>query len=297
MADVRPFVLAMTVRELKTLIEGRLGASAAGCVEKSDLVDLVLQRTEALHLSIHDLRHTSPESGGAAAAATTSAACPAAAHGPREGTYFDIDQEGPEWHFMRRGAKGLVQGGSEVWKSLAVDGGSPREFMRELIQKAIGTWVPEQYSEAPDDDAVSPMAHGTECEPLIAKMYAFYEKAELAKGGFYTHWDATFSDLYGASPDGRVMDKTTNKVMRLLEIKAPFSRMYLDVKPSHMAQMQYQMGVSGVAECDTVPSFLTSTSQKLRFHPKPKSSLCACRDRKPTRCGCGPGCSSFRNSS
>jgi hypothetical protein len=87
-------------------------------------------------------------------------------------------------------------------------------------------------------------------------MFADKMDLKLRPGGYYRHSDADLGQFYGASPDRLVLSRGADidgvplgDVCALLEIKAPFVRMYTDVAPHYMAQMQFQMWVSGVPLC------------------------------------------------
>jgi hypothetical protein len=170
------------------------------------------------------------------------------------GTFHSVEQNTRQWFRMRRGPKGLRVGSSEVGAVVgaALEQRPPRALYDKMVALMDNTWQEDPVGE--DEEDPPACAHGHRCEDLIAQMYSHYEKVPLADGGYYEHGE--FPDLYGASPDRRVMDPERGEAVGLVEIKAPFERMYKDVKDEHMAQMQYQLWCSGLQWCDYVAVFL-----------------------------------------
>lgn len=234
---------SLSVPELKDLLDDR-GVDHSGAIEKGDLVRLVRTGADG---QMTFARAIAP------------------------GQFHNIQQTSPEWFHIRRGEYGVRLGGSEVGFAVGVSPWTkPFQLYDEIVAKEEGTWVSD-----PDDDK-SALNHGNDCEPLIAGMYDYYvlgdgrvpEKDKndidegappkplpprqftLSEGGYYQHSDEYLGELYGASPDRRIMSKATGKVEHLLEIKAPYGRMHVCVKPEYMAQMQYQMWCSGLDQCD-----------------------------------------------
>ncbi len=79
--------------------------------------------------------------------------------------------------------------------------------------------------------------HGNDSEPLAVAAY------EAHTGEIVTDQQQWYSLEYlGAHIDGRVGNRTT-------EFKCPFNRMYEDVPPYNMCQLQGQMHLAGVPEC------------------------------------------------
>jgi hypothetical protein len=205
----------LSVRELKDVLTER-GVDHSACVEKSDLVELC------------------KGAGGDEQWL---------ARNVRPGVFHDIEQNTDEWFHIRRGSYGVRVGGSEIGDILNVSGfAKPLAVYEKIIAQRYGLWER-------DDESPPPCVHGHTCEPLIAEMYARAMKAVLAEGGYYRHSDQDLGELYGASPDRRILGPD-GSVVGLLEIKAPYGRMYTHVKPGYMAQIQYQMWCSGLPTCD-----------------------------------------------
>lgn len=213
---------SLSVPELKDVLSDR-GVDCSTAVEKGDLLTLV-------------------RSGADAQMTLARAIAP--------GRHHDIEQNSEKWFHMRRGEYGVRVGGSEIGYITGVSPyKKPVQLYNEIVAKEEGTWEKD-----PDED-MSACEHGTDCEPLVAGMYKHYVLADteftMSAGGYYQHPDETLGELYGASPDRRIVSPG-GKTAYLLEIKAPYGRMYTTVKPEYMAQIQYQMWCSGLERCDFV---------------------------------------------
>ncbi len=92
--------------------------------------------------------------------------------------------------------------------------------------------------------------HGHRCEPIIADLYVAITGNTVEEPNYWQHRDPRMAILYGCSPDRKVF--VHGIFEGLLEIKAPYHKMYEHVKPEHMAQMQYQMWIVGKPWCDYV---------------------------------------------
>lgn len=175
-----------------------------------------------------------------------------------EGKFHDVEQNTREWFSMRRGPKGLRLGGSEAGAAIGMvlDDRPPVALYDMLVMKMDKEWITDDDPTDADEDS-DRCAHGHRCEPLIADMYSHYRGVKLAEGGYYSHPDPDLANLYGASPDRRVLVTGSNgTVSHLLEIKAPYDRMYKAPKQEHLAQCLYQLWVSGLPFCDYLAVFL-----------------------------------------
>ena len=169
---------------------------------------------------------------------------------PDERDHNPVEQNTPEWYFMRRGPDKMRVGGSEIG---VITGRSrfslPFSLWQKIVQQQDGDW--------PKDEETPPACvHGHTCEPLIADVFCKEMGYKMLPGGYYRHPNPKLGLFYGASPDGRLLSNDikedgapVGEVCALLEIKAPYATMYTDIKDEHMAQMQYQMWVSGIPVC------------------------------------------------
>ena len=73
-------------------------------------------------------------------------------------------------------------------------------------------------------------------------------------------------EYIGASPDGINVDRTSNRYGRLLEIKNPTTRKITGVpKKAYWVQMQMQMFVTGLPECDFLETSFKEYDQEEDF--------------------------------
>jgi len=136
------------------------------------------------------------------------------------------DQDAPSFfHSLRRGSGGCDIGSSEAGTAIQT---LERAYPRDLFRHIIGH--PDYQREpGPEPDAC---AHGHRCEPLIADQYVAITGAIIRPGNTFK------ANGQGSSPDRKVYDQEGNWV-GLLEIKAPFHRMYDtgSLKRDHLVQV------------------------------------------------------------
>lgn len=169
---------------------------------------------------------------------------------PERRVHNPVEQNTAEWFFMRRGENKMRIGGSEIGTVLGINRfAKPYSLWQKIIAQQDEEWDT-------DEDMPEACAHGHTCEDIIAEMFADKMEYKLRDGGYYRHADEDLGEFYGASPDRLVMSRgrgldgvDEGEVCALLEIKAPFRNMYTDISPTYMAQMQYQMWVSGLTKC------------------------------------------------
>jgi len=170
---------------------------------------------------------------------------------PDQRQHNPVEQNTKEWFFMRRGVHKMRVGGSEIGVILGLSKfAKPFSLWEKIIKQQTNDW------EDDEDGMPEACAHGHTCEDIIAEMFEDNMGLRLLAGGYYRHPDAHLGDAYGASPDRLVLSRgmmedgvPEGEVFALLEIKGPFYNMYTDVAPQYMAQMQYQMWVSGLPRC------------------------------------------------
>ena len=144
--------------------------------------------------------------------------------------------------------------------------GSPRAFGQMVVSKV----PPESITSLSNRLACStsemgPFDWGVRFEPVVKQILAAKWGAAIAESGRIMH--PTDSNL-AASPDGFIMDSTdSTRIGRLLEIKCPIRRAIGDGIPfEYWCQMQIQMEVTGIGECEYV-------EVKFDSHEKGKSDL------------------------
>lgn len=177
-------------------------------------------------------------------------------------------QEGVEWHAYRRGPLKLRVGGSEVGAALGVSEYATPKSLWEYIH-----WQRQGYREHNGvryelhQNESEEMTHGTVNEPRTIRLYEMLTSQVAAPGNYWEcvspseRWPRDGDHLYyGCSPDGVVSDTL------LLECKAPFHRAASKIAPHYMAQMQYQMAVTGRTQCDFVSVFYRPKEQETWWH-------------------------------
>lgn len=94
----------------------------------------------------------------------------------------------------------------------------------------------------------TPMHHGQKYEPLSVMIYEYLYKSKVEDFGCIQHEHFLF---LGASPDGIVVDKTSERYGRMLEIKNIVNREITGIpKKEYWVQMQLQMEVCDLDKCD-----------------------------------------------
>jgi putative phage-type endonuclease len=94
----------------------------------------------------------------------------------------------------------------------------------------------------------TPMHWGQKYEPVSVMLYEYIYNTRVGDFGCIQH--PTYPFL-GASPDGIVIEPTSERFGRMLEIKNPFSREIIGVpKKDYWVQMQLQMETCDLDDCD-----------------------------------------------
>lgn len=183
----------------------------------------------------------------------------------KPGRMFESQQadDPVNWHKLRRGPLGFRLGGSEVGSALGVNShATPRslwEFMwwqKDGYREINGVRYPLHENEGPE------LTHGHAREESVLALHAYLLDLPHASPGNY--WEAAAPSLrwpaaddssyYGCSPDSVVDDDAL-----LVECKAPYYKAATEVQPEYLAQVQYQLAVTGRSVCDFVSVF---------YHPR-----------------------------
>jgi putative phage-type endonuclease len=165
-------------------------------------------------------------------------------------------QRTPEWYEARYS----LLTASNVWKAI----GSEAQQNQLIVEKCIPF---EKFKEdcsrygnlSPDN----PMAWGQKYEPISALIYERMNKTTLGEYGCIVHPEWSF---LGASPDGINTDPTSSVYGRMVEIKNIVNRT-IDGVPldAYWAQMQIQMEVCDLDECDFVETRIKEYPSKTEF--------------------------------
>jgi len=101
----------------------------------------------------------------------------------------------------------------------------------------------------------SPMHHGQKYEPVSILYYEFINNTQISEFGCVKHSKHSY---IAASPDGIVCDENSPLYGRMLEIKNVVSREIDGIpKPEYWIQMQLQMEVCDLNECDFLETKFT----------------------------------------
>jgi len=152
-------------------------------------------------------------------------------------------QRTPEWYAFRAN---LITA-SNAWKAFE----SPaaiNQLIYEKCQPAKPLVVDEDVKVINNVNTNSAMHHGQKYEPLSVMLYESIYKTKIEDFGCIQH---SVYKFIGASPDGINVDKSSERYGRMLEIKNPVSRDITGIpKKEYWVQMQLQMEVCGLDECD-----------------------------------------------
>lgn len=152
-------------------------------------------------------------------------------------------QRSPEWYKFRWN---LITA-SNAWKAFETQS-SINQLIYEKCQPL------KTFEENGDDGDIkmvntnTAMHWGQKFEPLSVMIYEDMYKSKVEDFGCIQH------DTYyflGASPDGIIIESSTGRYGRMLEIKNPVSREITGIpKKEYWVQMQLQMEVCNLDECD-----------------------------------------------
>ena len=153
-----------------------------------------------------------------------------------------LKQRTPEWEAARLGKATASRIADVIAKTKSGYAASRANYAAELVCERLTGAKAEAY-ESPA------MRWGAEKEAEALALYAFEQDADVTLIGFLDHPKIAMS---GASPDGLVGD------VGLVEVKCPMTATHIETllgqapQTRLLAQMQWQMAVSGRAWCDFV---------------------------------------------
>ncbi len=134
---------------------------------------------------------------------------------------------------------------SAAWKAFGTD-----SVVNQLIYEKC-----KPYVAAPEDEFInvdSPLHWGQKYEFLSAQLYQLKNNTRIGEFGCIQHPDPRLSFI-GGSPDGINIDDSSPLFGRMVEIKNIVNREITGVpKEEYWIQMQIQMAVCGMEECDFV---------------------------------------------
>ncbi len=200
---------------------------------------------------------------------------------------INVDQNTDDWLRIRRGGPVrkddpddpidpsrhfLRVGGSEVASICGLcpfPGSKPHEKFQQILDER---WEYLQGSRPQGIAITAAMTHGSIAEPSTLAVYqrqmrqhpqhgvpctAAFDAATLrVQAGRYFHTEQ-MPAVHGCSPDGLVTCELRGgggrrPILRLVEAKSPWKPLYPSTPAYYVPQVQYQMWVTGIAECDFV---------------------------------------------
>lgn len=150
-------------------------------------------------------------------------------------------QRTPEWYETRHS---LITA-SNAYKVFGNDS-TINQIIYEKCKPIIIKENEEEVTKSPNLN--SPLHWGQKYEPVSVMIYEFLHNTTVEEFGCIPHKDYSF---LGASPDGIVTDKNSDRYGRMLEIKNVVNRVINGVpKKEYWIQMQLQMEVCDLDLCD-----------------------------------------------
>jgi hypothetical protein len=118
-----------------------------------------------------------------------------------------------------------------------------------VLQKAICTPIDTSARKTVVlTEDLNPFTWGIRFEPVVKQIYQHLTETTVVDLGRLKHAD---DPRLAASPDGLIVEGPDKTIGRFVEFKAPVTRQILNKVPEeYMAQMQIQMEVGCVEECD-----------------------------------------------
>lgn len=139
---------------------------------------------------------------------------------------------------------------------------------RLVVEKASGAVDTSNRVTVSPTKYLNPFTWGIRFEPLVRDIYQALTQTKVRDMGRLRHRSEPH---LAASPDGLVIEGPPHRYGRFVEFKAPVSRPILNKIPAeYMTQMQIQMEVGDVEECDYLEvKFNSSYSSKVEILPQP----------------------------
>jgi hypothetical protein len=159
-----------------------------------------------------------------------------------------IEQRTPEWYAQMN----TIVSASELGNLFA----SPRIRAKMVVAKTL-PYEPRFAPLAVPSDSMSAFDWGIRFEPVVKQIYELKHQATVKELGRLIH--PTYEKC-SASPDGLVYScENKERVGRLVEIKCPVTReIDGNVPKDYYMQMQMQLHVTGMKNCDYVEAAFSS---------------------------------------
>jgi putative phage-type endonuclease len=182
-------------------------------------------------------------------------------------------QRTPEWYQFRWN---LITA-SNAWKALE----SQSTINQIIYEKCQPLKSDNDENEVKTVNVNSPLHWGQKYEPLTVLIYEFKFKTTVEDFGCIRHPNPNYYFL-GASPDGIVVNKESDRFGRMLEIKNVVSRTINGIpKKEYWTQMQLQMEVCDLEECDFLETKFTEYPDNNTFlQDSQENDICLSKDGK-----------------
>jgi putative phage-type endonuclease len=165
-------------------------------------------------------------------------------------------QRTPEWYQFRWN---LITA-SNAWKAFE----SQSTINQLIYEKCQPIKVLTGDEEIKPVNINSPLHWGQKYEPLSVMIYEAKYGTKVEEFGCIQHHKYKF---LGASPDGIVINKESERYGRMLEIKNVVSREINGIpKKEYWTQMQLQMEVCDLDECDFLETKFTEYSDRISYN-------------------------------
>jgi putative phage-type endonuclease len=176
------------------------------------------------------------------------------------------EQRTPEWFEFRHNRLTA----SDFYKVF-----DTQSLQNNLILKKCQPIDTKKFSGVNTDSACH---HGHKYEPLSLFIYEKKYNTKVGEYGCISHSDYNF---IGASPDGINIDETNERYCRLVEVKNPVSRIISgNPKKDYWVQMQLQMEVWNLDECDFLETMFKEYEDEEKFNEDGDFNLTKSGDRK-----------------
>jgi putative phage-type endonuclease len=166
-------------------------------------------------------------------------------------------QRTPEWYEKRHN---LITA-SNAYKVFEKEGA-----MNQIIYEKCKPIMIEENPRPPN--LSSPLHWGQKYEPLSVMIYEYLYNTQVEEFGCIPHNDYPF---LGASPDGIIINKDSDRYGRMLEIKNIVNREITGIpKKEYWIQMQLQMEVCDLDYCDFLETKFTEITDYQSFMSEAK---------------------------
>lgn len=162
------------------------------------------------------------------------------------------EQRTEEWYNFRH----MYLTASNIWKAFSTDGNR-----NQLIYSKC---IPNDITKYDNFNLDSPLHWGQKYEPVSIKWYEKEYSTKIRDFGCIPHSNINF---LAASPDGINIDPVSERYGRMIEVKNIVNRDITGIpKQEYWIQMQIQMEVCNLDECDFIETRFTEYDDDMAFN-------------------------------